>query len=98
MRCGGIGVVTSVAGVNVVVSYAIRESGVKYSTRSLTPDVNAGDLVRYIVDGHGIGGGHDTMAGGFVKRDKLPAGKGVHTFTRVRAVAFVEDALAGASS
>jgi nanoRNase/pAp phosphatase (c-di-AMP/oligoRNAs hydrolase) len=87
-------IVTSVAGVNVVVSYAIRESGVKYSTRSLTPNVNAGELVRHIVDGHGIGGGHVTMAGGFVKRANLPAGKGIHTFTRVRAVAFVDKALA----
>ena len=86
-------IVTSVAGVNVVVSYSIRESGVKYSTRSLTPRVNAGELVRFIVDGHGIGGGHDSMAGGFVKRDRLPVGKGIDTFTRVRAVAFVENAL-----
>jgi nanoRNase/pAp phosphatase (c-di-AMP/oligoRNAs hydrolase) len=91
-------IVTSVAGVNVVVSYAIRDTGVKYSTRSATPAVNAGALVRYIVDGYGIGGGHDSMAGGFVKRDRLPPGKGVDTLTRVRAVAFVEAALAAALS
>lgn len=86
-------IVISVAGVNVVVSYAIRETGVKYSTRSNIPAVNAGELVRYIVDGYGIGGGHDSMAGGFVKRDRLPVGKGIDTYTRVRAVAFVERAL-----
>lgn len=87
-------IVTSVAGVNVVVSYAIREGGVKYSTRSITPAVNAADLVRAIVDGHGVGGGHDGMAGGFIKRERLPAGRSIDTFTRVRAVQFVDDAFA----
>jgi hypothetical protein len=76
--------------VDVVVSYAVRESGVKYSTRSMIPAIDAGDLVRHIVDGHGIGGGHETMAGGFVTQDRLPKGKGIDTFTRVRAIAFVE--------
>jgi nanoRNase/pAp phosphatase (c-di-AMP/oligoRNAs hydrolase) len=83
-------IVTSVAGVNVVVSYATRETGVKYSTRSISPDVSAADLVRAIVDGYGIGGGHDTMAGGFIKRDQLPKGRGIDTFTRVRAIEFIE--------
>ena len=86
-------IVTSVAGVNVVVSYAIRDTGVKYSTRSITPQINAGELVRFIVDGHGVGGGHDVMAGGFIPRERLPAGKGIDTFTRVRAVTFVNAAL-----
>ncbi len=83
-------IVITVAGVNVVVSYAVRDAGIKYSTRSVTPRVNAGDLVRHIVDGYGIGGGHDSMAGGFIRRDSFPAGRSMDTFTKVRAVAFVE--------
>lgn len=87
-------IVVTIAGVNVVVSYSVREAGVKYSVRSVNPRVNAGDLVRAIVDGYGIGGGHDSMAGGFVKFDAFGDGRGIDTFTRVRAVNFVEGAIA----
>ncbi|TVQ23040.1 MAG: DHH family phosphoesterase [Spirochaetaceae bacterium] len=83
-------IVITISGVNVVVSYSIRESGIKYSTRSVTPSVNAGALVRAIVDGHGIGGGHNSMAGGFIKATAMPNDRSVDTFTRVRAVGFVE--------
>ncbi len=83
-------IVITISGVNVVVSYSTREAGVKYSTRSVTPTVNAGMLVRHIVDGYGIGGGHDSMAGGFITHDKFPLGRSVDTFTRHRAIGFVE--------
>lgn len=87
-------IVITISGVNIVVSYSIRAAGVKYSTRSVSPCVNAGALVRSIVDGYGIGGGHDTMAGGFVKTDAFPADRSIDTFTRVRAISFVEGAAA----
>lgn len=82
--------VISIAGVNVAVSYSIRDEGIKYSTRSVTPRVNAGDLVRTIVNGYGIGGGHDSMAGGFIRLTEFPEDRGYDTFTRVRAVGFVD--------
>ena len=82
-------IVVTISGVNVVVSYSIRQGGIKFSTRSVTPRVNAGALVRHIVDGHGIGGGHDSMAGGFIKDENFPDTRSVDTFTRVRAVDFV---------
>ena len=88
-------IVITISGVNVVVSYSIRQSGVKYSTRSVTPSVNAGALVRAIVDGYGIGGGHDSMAGGFIKATAMPNDRSVDTFTRVRAVRFVECSKSG---
>lgn len=87
-------IVVTIAGVNVVVSYSVREAGVKYSVRSVDPRVNAGDLVRAIVEGYGIGGGHDSMAGGFVKFEKFGDGRGIDTFTRVRTIHFVEEATA----
>jgi nanoRNase/pAp phosphatase (c-di-AMP/oligoRNAs hydrolase) len=83
-------IVITIAGVNVVVSYSIRDAGIKYSTRSVSPRVNAGALVRSIVDGYGIGGGHDSMAGGFIKVDAFPPDRSIDTFTRVRAIGFVE--------
>lgn len=85
-----IDIVITITGVNVVVSYSIRDTGVKYSTRSVSPQVNAGGLVRHIVDGFGIGGGHDSMAGGFIGNEKVPDGRSVDTFTRHRAIEFVE--------
>ncbi|MFW5687950.1 MAG: DHH family phosphoesterase [Spirochaetota bacterium] len=91
-------IVITIAGVNVVVSYSIRDAGIKYSTRSVSPHVNAGHLVRSIVDGCGIGGGHDSMAGGFIKHDAFPPGRSVDTFTRVRAIGFVEEALSRPTS
>ena len=84
-------IVATVAGVDVVVAYAVRDSGVKYSTRSVRPDVNAGDLVRHIVSGFGIGGGHASMAGGFIKLDRFPTDRGIDTYTRVRAASFDRD-------
>ena len=83
-------IVVTIAGVNVVVSYSTRDAGIKYSVRSVTPQVKAGALVRHIVEGHGIGGGHDSMAGGFIKRETMPPDRSIDTFTRVRAVGFVE--------
>jgi nanoRNase/pAp phosphatase (c-di-AMP/oligoRNAs hydrolase) len=85
-------IVITIAGVNVVVSYSMRPVGVKYSVRSVNPRVNAGALVKSIVEGHGIGGGHDTMAGGFLKHESFPADKSIDTFTRVRAISFMERA------
>ena len=85
-------IVITISGVNVVVSYSTRDAGVKYSIRSVIPRVNAGMLVRHIVDGHGIGGGHDSMAGGFITSEKLPLGRSVDTFTRHRAIGFIEGA------
>ena len=40
--------------------------GVKFSVRSERPDVDAGKLVSEALFGLGRGGGHATMAGGFV--------------------------------
>jgi nanoRNase/pAp phosphatase (c-di-AMP/oligoRNAs hydrolase) len=83
--------VSSVAGVNVVVAYSIRPNGVKLSIRSLTPRVRANDLVRFLVAGTGFGGGHHHMAGGFIPADSLPPSRGVDTFIRHRAIRFCEE-------
>ena len=85
-------IVATVAGVDIVVAYAVREAGVKYSVRSTRPGVDAGELIRYVVDTYGVGGGHRTMAGGFVRRDRFPQDRSIDTYTRVRAAAFAENA------
>lgn len=56
----------SLVEVEVVVLYAKRADGFKFSIRSERNDVNAGEIARKGLSEWGSGGGHPTMAGGFV--------------------------------
>jgi len=83
-------IVIGVAGVEVVVAYAIRENGTKLSVRSTCHKIKANDLVKNIVEGCGVGGGHDNMAGGFISKEKLSASRVLDTFIKHRAIAYYE--------
>ena len=83
-------IVVSVAGVNIVVAYAVRDTGVKLSVRSTCDKIKASDMVRYLVDGCGVGGGHDNMAGGFIPRENLKALRVLDTFIKHRAITYYE--------
>ena len=83
-------IVVSVAGVNIVVAYAVRDNGVKLSVRSMCEKVKANDLVRKLVEGCGVGGGHHNMAGGFIPKENISAGRVLDTFLKHRAIAFYE--------
>jgi len=83
-------IVVTIAGVNVVVAYSPREGGVKFSTRSIDNKIKANGLVRHILEGVGFGGGHDSMAGGYLPLKKFDKNKSLHTFVRHRAISFVE--------
>jgi len=84
-------IVITIAGVNVVVAYSPREEGYKFSTRSINKDIKANEMVRFILKDRGFGGGHDSMAGGFLPLKNLEHDKSLHTFVRHRAITFVED-------
>ncbi|MDR2471621.1 MAG: DHH family phosphoesterase [Treponema sp.] len=84
-------IVVSVAGVNIVVAYAVRANGIKLSVRSTCDKVKANDLVRSLVKDCGVGGGHDNMAGGFIPNEKLSAQRLLDTFIKHRAIAFYEE-------
>ncbi len=84
-------IVITIAGVNVVVAYSPRDTGIKFSTRSIDDKVKANDLVRYILEGVGFGGGHNSMAGGFLPVANLEESKSLHTFVRHRAITFIEE-------
>ena len=86
-------IVISVAGIEVVVAYAVRENGIKLSIRSTCQKVKANNLVRYLVEGFGVGGGHDNMAGGFIPKENLKPSRGLDTFIKHRAIAFYEKCL-----
>lgn len=57
--------------VEVAVVYSIRKDGWKFSVRSEKPDVHAGELIGYALAGLGNGGGHASMAGGYVSMEKM---------------------------
>ncbi len=57
--------------VEVSVVYSKREEGYKFSIRNESEYIHSGDLVKNALDGVGSGGGHFTMAGGYIPCDKL---------------------------
>ena len=56
--------------VTVAVVYADRNGGMKFSVRSEISGVNAGHLVNLALRGVGNGGGHMTMAGGLLYKER----------------------------
>jgi nanoRNase/pAp phosphatase (c-di-AMP/oligoRNAs hydrolase) len=83
-------IVVSVAGVNISIAYAKRSNGIKLSVRSITENINASELVRFLVEGVGKGGGHTHMSGGFIPAENLSDSRSVDTFLKHRAIAFYE--------
>ena len=83
-------IVVSVAGVNIVIAYAVRENGIKLSIRSTCEKIRANDLVRHLVEGYGVGGGHNNMAGGFIPSENLGVSRVLDTFLKHRAISFYE--------
>ncbi|MCQ2539029.1 MAG: DHH family phosphoesterase [Acetatifactor sp.] len=63
--------ILSLAEVEVAIVYSLRQDGYKFSVRSEREDVHAGTLTHDALSGIGNGGGHATMAGGFVKKAAL---------------------------
>jgi len=49
-------------------------------------------LVDILVEGYGVGGGHDNMAGGFIPAENLSRSRVLDTFIKHRAVEFYEKA------
>lgn len=87
-------IVCTIAGVNVVVAYSQREEGVKFSVRSISPRFKANDMVRALLKGVGFGGGHESMAGGFLSADRMPPDRSLDTFVRHRAISYLESVVA----
>ncbi len=58
--------------VEVVILFAKRKNGYKFSFRSERSDVDAGKLAEACLKEWGNGGGHAAMAGGFVENERFP--------------------------
>jgi len=61
--------IISIKEVDFAVVYSPRESGIKFSVRNELDNLDAGKIIHEVLKEVGNGGGHKTMAGGF-----LPAG------------------------
>lgn len=57
--------------VEVAIIYSERDDGLKLSVRSERPDIHAGEITHTALAGIGDGGGHASMAGGFITNEKL---------------------------
>ncbi len=58
--------IISLKEVEFSVVYSNRKAGVKFSIRNETTDYDAGKVIMKALNGLGSGGGHKTMAGGFI--------------------------------
>lgn len=52
--------------VDLVFSHSYRDGGVKFNVRSSRPELDASEVIRAALNTIGDGGGHDSMAAGFV--------------------------------
>lgn len=59
--------------VDTCLVYSILPRGIKLSVRSCIKEVKACELVQFVTEGIGSGGGHLVKAGGFIKKDKMVA-------------------------
>lgn len=84
--------VFTIENVDVIVSYAKRDDGIKLSIRSGDFRIKANNLVSYIIDKHGTGGGHDEMAGGFIAMADLGLlqERNFDTYVRYRTIRYAE--------
>lgn len=85
--------VYTIEGVSIVVSYARRKDGIKFSIRSGESFIVADELVKHIISDKGVGGGHKEMAGGFIKEEFVDFydHKELDTYVRYKAIAYVEE-------
>jgi nanoRNase/pAp phosphatase (c-di-AMP/oligoRNAs hydrolase) len=84
--------VTTISGVTVAISYSIRNDGVKFSIRSGNEKINASNLIKYILEEVGFGGGHTEMAGGFIPKENLKFfnNKEIDTYVKHRSISYIE--------
>lgn len=64
--------ILTLAEVDTAIVYSRRDNGLKFSARTLLPQVHCGDMLLTVLkEEGGSGGGHPHMAGGFLPREKL---------------------------
>ena len=64
--------ILSLVEIEIALVYNIREDGIKLSMRSEVESCNAGQTLSETLAGIGSGGGHPSMAGGFIPAGRVP--------------------------
>ncbi|NBJ91063.1 DHH family phosphoesterase [Parablautia muri] len=64
--------ILSLIEVEVAVVFSFREDGIKLSVRSEDSKIHAGELLHRALKDIGNGGGHASMGGGFIGKERLP--------------------------
>lgn len=57
--------------VDIAIVYAMQKDGIRFSLRNEERYIHAGTLISLTLDGLGSGGGHPSMAGGIIPKNKL---------------------------
>lgn len=52
--------------IEFTIAHSYRNKGIKFSLRSESPALDAADIIKRALNGYGDGGGHATMAAGFI--------------------------------
>lgn len=66
--------ILTLAEVDTAIVYSLRDNGLKFSVRTLLPEIHCGNLLQKCLEAEGgKGGGHPHMAGGFIPREKIPS-------------------------
>ena len=63
--------ILSLSSVKLAIVYSERNGGLKFSVRSILPTVDCGKLTEKALKGIGSGGGHYSMAGGFIPKESM---------------------------
>ncbi len=59
-----------ISGVNFSVVYSVRDEGIRLSVRSAVKELHSAEIIIEALDKIGTGGGHHSMAGGFVPMNR----------------------------
>lgn len=66
--------------VDIAIIYAMQADGVRFSVRCEQDRIHAGNLISHVMRPWGSGGGHPSMAGGFIPSNQIPLlGEDIHT-------------------
>jgi len=68
--------ILAIAEVEFAIAYSERTNGIKFSVRSELNTLDAGKIIYTALESIGNGGGHKTMAGGFIPKENLHIVKG----------------------
>lgn len=84
--------IMSLKEVEFAVAYSMRKGGVKFSVRNEAANLDAGKIIMTVLNGLGSGGGHKTMAGGFVPQAAADAiGPSFHSLIENKVLETLKD-------